>query len=104
MHIKAPEANPYTGRPTRIMPRARWVWQQHHGPIAKGCTIVQREGNKENYAIGNLAVLTRGELLTLNNPRLVRKSGHGKLAAFRIALAKLIQRTHTDPRAAGETP
>ena len=59
------------------MPMARWEWQQQRGPIPKGCSIVQREGNKENYAIGNLAVLT------LNNPRLVRKSGHGKLAAFR---------------------
>ena len=65
---------------------------------------MQRDGNMDNNAIGNLVVLTRDKRLSLNNPRLVPKSGHGELAVSRVTLAKLIHRTHTDPRAAGDTP
>ena len=55
---------------------------------------MQREGNKENNAIENLMVLTRGEWLTLNNPRLVPKSAHEDCTGARIALARLVHQTH----------
>jgi hypothetical protein len=42
------------------------VWQEHHGPIPKGCTVVFKNGNKQDVRIENLEMISRQELMRRN--------------------------------------
>ena len=44
----------------------RIVWEAHHGEIPKGSIIVFRDGNKLNTDISNLALVSRGVSLKMN--------------------------------------
>jgi hypothetical protein len=42
------------------------VWEKAHGIIPKGCVIIFLDGNKSNFSLKNLAMLTRAEVVKLN--------------------------------------
>ncbi|RKQ68983.1 HNH endonuclease [Litorimonas taeanensis] len=46
--IKVAQTNPYTGAPTRIMPKHRYLWEQENGPIPAGCVLRCLDNNKLN--------------------------------------------------------
>jgi len=98
IEIKVPKRNPYTGAATRFVALARWRWEQAHGDIPKGMSVVHVDGNKTNNGIDNLTLLTRAELLTLNNPRKVPVFTKPELNGQRIALARLITATEKRER------
>lgn len=58
----------------------RIVWEEHHGPIPKGCNIAFRDGDKSNFAIDNLECVSRVEWMkrhTMHNyPEPVREAIH----------------------------
>lgn len=64
--IKVPERNPHTGFPTRYKHKHVWVWEQANGAVPEGHAVVFKDSNKLNCELGNLMLLTRAELLTLN--------------------------------------
>lgn len=37
----------------------RVVWEEHHGPVPDGSMIIFKDGNKENYDISNLMLISR---------------------------------------------
>jgi len=64
--VKIAERDPYTGFPTRFKHKQVVVWEQHHGPVPEGMAVVFRDGNKLNCAPENLMLVSREELLRLN--------------------------------------
>lgn len=45
---------------------SRYTWEQHNGPIPKGMCIMFKDGDPLNCDISNLALVTKGELVTMN--------------------------------------
>lgn len=45
----------------------RVVWEQAHGPIPPGHSVCFRDGNKQNVALDNLELVSRGELMRRNS-------------------------------------
>ncbi len=43
-----------------------YVWELHNGKIPKGHAVTFKDGNRENFDIDNLELLTRVELLRIN--------------------------------------
>jgi len=63
---KIAECNPYTGSATRYKHKHVWLWEQKHGKVKSGMVVAFRDGNNQNCTLGNLMLITRAELLRLN--------------------------------------
>ncbi len=85
--IKIAEKNPYTGSPTRYKLKHVHIWEKANGPVPKGHILIFKDGNQLNCDIGNLALLSRAELLALNQHNYRR--AHDELKPSIMALAKL---------------
>ncbi len=66
VEIKVPEANPYTGSPTRFKFKHVWLWEQNYGPVPDGYIVMFKDGNNRNFDLNNLILVSRTELLTAN--------------------------------------
>lgn len=62
-------------------------WEKHHGEVTDGHVVVLLDGNKLNASIDNLAMLSRAELLHMNNNNLF--SDDPEVTKSGIALTKL---------------
>lgn len=52
--------------------KQRVVWEKANGPIPKGCAIVFGDSDKRNFDINNLLLVSRKQLLFLNNNKLIK--------------------------------
>lgn len=76
--------------------RAEYVWQQHYGEVPADKVLWHIDGNRENDAVDNLALLSRLELLQINrlqpnkSPMVYRKTLElcGRINAAMIEGAK----------------
>lgn len=66
-----------TGDKNNFVPKHRLIWEKANGPIPKGCNIIFLDGDKRNFELDNLALVTNAENLELirsglrsNNPQL----------------------------------
>jgi hypothetical protein len=89
--IKVKERNPHTGSPTRFKAKHVVVWEKKHGPVPKGTALIFKDGNVENCRIGNLEIVTRAELLKLN--QLGYRKFPSQLKPTVLILAKLKTKT-----------
>jgi hypothetical protein len=64
--IKIKEKNPYTGAPTRFKHKSVVVWERANGPVPKDMAIIFKDGDKTNCNLDNLVLVTKAELLRLN--------------------------------------
>lgn len=48
------------------------VWEEHNGPIPKGKAVIFGDGNKRNFDINNLILVSRYQLLILNTKKLIQ--------------------------------
>lgn len=96
VEIQVPERNPYTGYPTRYKQKHVWIWEQTHGKRPKGCAIVFRDGNRSNFDLDNLILVTRRELLVLN--QLNYKGSPDELKPTLLQLAKMQAKAGIKPR------
>lgn len=85
--IKIAETNPYTGAPTRYKHKHVHVWEQANGPAPKGHVVAFVDGDQLNCEPDNLILLTRAELLALN--QLGYRDTPAELKPSVLALAKL---------------
>lgn len=87
IEMKVPERNPYTGFETRYKQKHLWLWEQANGPIPDGHCVRFKDGNKRNFDMENLVLVSRGVNGVLN------KRGYGRLPQqFRdtaIVIAKI---------------
>ncbi|WP_195238635.1 HNH endonuclease signature motif containing protein [Romboutsia sp. 1001285H_161024_C4] len=51
----------------------RVVWEEHNGQIPKGYNVIFADGDKSNICIENLLLVTRKQLLTLNQYGLIKQ-------------------------------
>jgi hypothetical protein len=64
--MKIKERNPYTGAPTRYKHKHVYLWEKKHGPVPKGHVVTFKDSNSSNCKLKNLALITRSQLLILN--------------------------------------
>lgn len=64
----------------------RLVWEKENGPIPKGYTVYFLDGNKQNCAIENLALISRAELLQMTRKGL--RSTNPQLTKTGIIIAR----------------
>lgn len=55
-------AEPKTFRAVHVL-----LWEEHLGPVPKGCAVVFKNGNKTDIRIDNLALVSRAELMRRNS-------------------------------------
>ena len=67
--------------------KQRLIWEQHNGPVPEGMFVTFLDGNRENFAIENLALITRAEHARLNQSGL--RSEDPEITAAALQLAKL---------------
>jgi len=70
----------------------RLIWEQAHGAIPKGHVICFLDGNRQNCALENLAMLTRREVVKMNQLDLF--SNKRKVTLAGIAVVKHSIETH----------
>lgn len=80
--------------PNKWMRKHRWIYEQKNGKIPEDSTIIFADGNKENFDIENLILVSRAELAILVRCRLISsipeltKTGLN-IAKLKIKLAEL---------------
>lgn len=68
-------------------PKHQLIWEKHHGPIPKNYVVIFLDGNKRNFDPDNLACISRGILVRMNQNNLF--SDDPEITRTGIALAKL---------------
>jgi hypothetical protein len=66
------------------------IWEAHNGPMPKGYAIIFGDGNKENFELDNLILVSRQQLLTLNRNRLIQNDAD--LTRTGVIIADLYQK------------
>lgn len=49
------------------------VWEEHNGPIPKGHAVIFGDGDRSNFDLDNLILVTRNQLLRLNQQGLIQR-------------------------------
>jgi len=87
-------------------PSKRWkgkhtiIWEKKHGPVPKGYVVIFLDGNKQNFKLSNLQMISRAELAVMNhnglfsNNKDMTKAGYA-LAAVKVAISRGKQKTFT---------
>ena len=60
-----------TGR--RWRPKHVLIYEKHHGKVPKGSAVIFLDGDKRNFDIDNLYLVTRSQLAMLNKNNLIQK-------------------------------
>jgi len=63
------------------------VWEEANGPVPKGYGVIFGDGDKSNFELSNLILVSRRELLVLNQHGLIGKSA--ELTKTGIAIAEI---------------
>lgn len=63
------------------------IWEKHHGPIPKRHSVLFADGDKSNFDIENLLLVTRYQLLTMNRNGLIKDDA--ELTKTGLIIAKL---------------
>lgn len=74
IHIKIAEENQYTGAKTKYKHKHVVNWERENGPVPKGSVVFFRDSDKTNCDPENLVLITRAELVRLN------QMGYGKMS------------------------
>lgn len=73
-----------------MVPKKRWVWERHHGPIPERHVILQVDGDVHNCEIGNLECVSRSVYQRIKSQG-ARSSDGEELYRAGIALGRLRQ-------------
>jgi hypothetical protein len=68
----------------------RMVWEKAHGKIPRGHVVLFADGNKSNFALDNLILVSRGELAVMNHLGLISPDRDLTLAGKAVAGIKLL--------------
>jgi len=64
--IKTSQQNPYTGFPAWYRSKHVVMWEEVNGPVPPGMVVAFKDGNNQHCVIENLMLISRAELLALN--------------------------------------
>ena len=94
--VKVLEPDPYRpGTPYRWVRKARWVWEQAHGPIPEGMVVICEDGDPMNCRPSNLVLASRGVVAAVNSrmrSHTVRHPGVVRAEYARARLEEAIER------------
>ena len=48
------------------------IWEEHNGPLPEGCAIIFGDGDKQNFDLDNLILVTRAQLVRMNQRGLIQ--------------------------------
>lgn len=65
IEVKVADPNVWEGK-------HRVIWKKHHGSIPEGYVVIFGDGDKRNFDIDNLILVSRKQLLTLNRHGLIK--------------------------------
>lgn len=68
--------------------KQRLIWTQHYGPIPSGHNVIFKDGNKRNFDIENLALVSNSVLVRLNQNHLTSDDPHLTEVGISIATLK----------------
>ena len=71
-----------TGR--RWRPKHVLIYETHHGKVPKGSAVIFLDGDKRNFDIDNLHLVTRGQLAMLNKNSLIQKDAELTKTAINV--------------------
>jgi hypothetical protein len=91
INIKVAERDPYRGYPTRYKLKHVHVWEKKNGPVPKGKVVAFINGDNRICDPENLMLISRAELLTLNQHGY--KDTPAELKPSILALSKLQAKT-----------
>lgn len=80
--VKIEERNPYTGAETRYKHKQVVLWEAENGPVPKGKVVFFKDSDNTNFELDNLVLISRAELLVLNQSRYKDLSYEVKPAAL----------------------
>ena len=52
----------------------RLIWEQANGPIPEGCIVIFKDGNKQNFDLNNLMLITKAQNAVMNHSHLRSKT------------------------------
>lgn len=67
----------------------RWIWEQKYGEIPVDHVIIFADGNKANFDIKNLLLVSRKELAVLNKNKLIKNDAELTNVGLNIAKVKI---------------
>ena len=71
-----------TGR--RWRPKHVLIYEKHHGKVPKGSAVIFLDGDKRNFVIDNLYLVTRSQLAMLNKNSLIQKDAELTKTAINV--------------------
>lgn len=72
------------------------VWEENNGPIPKDYILIFGDGNKLNCNIDNLLLVSRKQLLIMNNNQLIKDDT--ELTKTGVIIASVIQKIHENKK------
>lgn len=70
--------------PNRWVPKHRLIWEKANGPVPDGHVVIFGDGNKRNFDIDNLILVSRKQLLGLNKEGLIQNDADLTRTAIKI--------------------
>lgn len=80
----------------------RIIWEAKNGPVPKKHKIVFLDGDKRNFSLENLILVTDNDLLTMNRSKLIYKDP--ELTKAGVLISKLINKTYEKEKTNNENP
>jgi hypothetical protein len=66
------------------------IWEKAHGKIPRGHVVIFADGNRRNFALDNLVLVSRSELAVMNRLGLISADGDMTRAGKAVAAIKLL--------------
>lgn len=79
------------GEPNKWKLKQRYVYEQYYGEIPKDCSVIFADRNIQNFDINNLVLVSKAEMLILNNNKLIFEDK--ELTKVGVNIAKVIDKT-----------
>lgn len=79
------------GEPNKWELKQRYVYEQHYGEIPKDYNVIFADRNIQNFDINNLVLVSKAEMLILNNNKLIFEDK--ELTKVGVNIAKVIDKT-----------
>jgi hypothetical protein len=59
--------------PKKWVGKHTYIWEEHNGPVPKGYVVIFGDGDRNNFDPGNLILVSRKQLVRLNQRGLIQK-------------------------------
>ena len=78
------------GEPNKWKLKQRYIYEQHYGEIPNNCNVIFADKNIRNFDINNLVLVSKAEMLILNNNKLIFEDE--ELTKVGVNIAKVIDK------------